>query len=230
VGDIKNYGNAAVILDKYTDKHDNAEDAGFFDPALKTQLKATLTEMWKAELQLRLYKPQDALPFAYKALRLLKDLQQKSRAYVAKTAYNPASLKLEKRLSGDLSKIIQPVNKQDIKPGTDQFENLKKAVGVLEQLKISSKISSGDEHVLALANQQLSARASAQPGIYLSALSAMRRILSANQNIKMNDIALVETAIQKTLLSAKKIPVATQSSADMGLAQDYYKNLNHLNK
>jgi hypothetical protein len=230
VGDIKNYGNAAVILDKYTDKHDNAEDAGFFDPALKAQLKATLTEMWKAELQLRLYKPQDALSFEYKALRLLKDLQQKSRVYVAKTAYNPAPLKLEKRLSGDLTKIIQPVNKQDIKPGADQFENLKKAVEVLEKLKVTSKISNNDEHVLALANQQLSVRASAQPGIYLSALSAMRRILSAHENIKMNDIALVETAIQKTLISAKKIPVAAQSSVDMGLAQDYYKNLNHLNK
>jgi hypothetical protein len=40
-----------------------------------------------------LYKPQAALPFAYKALRLLKDLQQKSRSYVAKTAYNPPPLK-----------------------------------------------------------------------------------------------------------------------------------------
>jgi hypothetical protein len=141
VGDINNYGNAAVILDKYTDKHDNAEDAQFFDPELKKQLKATLTEMWKAELQLRLYKPQDALPFEYKALRLLKDLQQKSRMYVAKTSYNPPALKLEKRLSGDLSKINQPINKSDIKPGADQYENLKKAVQVLAQLKVTPKMS-----------------------------------------------------------------------------------------
>jgi hypothetical protein len=230
VGDIKNYGNAAVILDKYTDKHDNAEDAGFFDPALKAQLKATLTEMWKAELQLRLYKPQDALPFEYKALRLLKDLQQKSRVYVAKTAYNPPPLKLEKRLSGDLTRIIQPVNKQDIKPGTDQFENLKKAIEVLDGLKAKPEISNSDQRVLALANQQLSLRASAQPGAYLSALSAMRRILSARENIKMNDIALVEMAIQKTLLPVKKMPAATKNSADMGLARDYYKNLNYLNR
>ena len=90
VSDPNNFGNSAVVLDKYTDKHDNAEDAQFFDPAVKAQLKATLNEMWKAELQLRLYKPEAALPFEYKALRLLKDLQQKSRMYVAKTAYNPA--------------------------------------------------------------------------------------------------------------------------------------------
>ncbi|MGF7040615.1 DUF4175 family protein [Mucilaginibacter lappiensis] len=230
VGDIKNYGNANVILDKYTDKHDNAEDAEFFDPALKAQLKATLTEMWKAELQLRLYKPQDALPFEYKALRLLKDLQQKSRMYVAKTSYNPPPLKLDKRLSGDLSKISQPVNKQDIKPGTDQFENLKKAAGVLEQLKVKPQANNADLHVLSLANQQLSLQASVQPGIYLPALSAMRRILSNQNNIKLNDIALVEKAIQKTLVPVKKIPTATQAPADMGLSNDYYKNLNHLNR
>jgi hypothetical protein len=230
VGDINNYGNAAVILDKYTDKHDNAEDAQFFDPELKKQLKATLTEMWKAELQLRLYKPQDALPFEYKALRLLKDLQQKSRMYVAKTSYNPPALKLEKRLSGELSKINQPINKSDVKPGTDQYENLKKAVQVLAQLKVAPKMSDADEHVLALANQQLSSKASAQPCAYLPALSAMRRILSKPDKIKPGDISLVERAIQKTLIPADKLPVAAQNPADLGLSKEYYKNLNRLNR
>jgi hypothetical protein len=121
----ENFNNAAMILDAYTDKHDNAEDATFLEPAIKAQLKATLTEMWNAELHLRMYKPQEALPYEYKALRLLKDLQQKSRSYVAKTAYKPIPLKMEKRLSGDLSKINQPLNKQDIKPGSDQYETLK---------------------------------------------------------------------------------------------------------
>jgi len=230
VSDINNYGNADVIKDKYTDKHDNAEDAEFFDPLLKNQLKATLTEMWKAELQLRLYKPQNALPFAYKALRLLKDLQQKSRLYVAKTAYNPPPLKLEKRLSGDLSKVNQPIIKQDIKPGTDQLVSLRKAVEILEQLKSGGEISSKDLQVLALTNQQLGLRASAEPRIYLTALSAMRRILSDRGNIKPDDITRVEMAIQKTLTPAKRMPVAMQNPIDMGLSKEYYKNLNHQNK
>ena len=230
VSDIKNYGNAAVILDKYTDKHDNAEDAGFFDPELKAQLKATLTEMWKAELQLRLYKPQDALPFEYKALRLLKDLQQKSRAYVAKTSYNVPPLKLEKRLSGDLTKINQQVNQQDIKPAADQQADLKKAVTILQQLKSQPVLGNTDRYILASANQQLSVKASAEPGSYLTALSAMRRILSTKGDAKLQDIALAEKAIQKTLVSAKKMPSAAQNPVDMGLSQEYYKNLNHLNK
>jgi len=193
-------------------------------------LKATLTEMWKAELQLRMFKPNDALPFEYKALRLLKDLQQKSRAYVAKTSYNPPPLKMDKRLSGDLSKIGQPVNKQDIKAAEDRYVALKKAITILEQLKYTHNINSVDHATLQLAEQQLSEHASAEPGIYLPAITAMHRLLATEKAIKATDIALVEKAIQKTLPQAAILPSQQQTPADMGLAQGYYKNLNHLNR
>src|SRR5207248_2718954 len=92
----KDFNNAEKIIDQFSHRHDIAEDASFFDPGTKRQLKATLTEMWEAELRLRTYKPQEALPYEYKALRLLKDLQQKSRAYVAKTSVKTPPLKPEK--------------------------------------------------------------------------------------------------------------------------------------
>ncbi|MES2268317.1 MAG: hypothetical protein V4520_16260 [Bacteroidota bacterium] len=227
--DPADFSNATKILKEYTDDHDNAEDAGFFEPGIKAQLKATLTEMWKAELQLRLYKPQVALPFAYKALRLLKDLQQKSRSYVAKTAYNPPPFKPEKRLSGELDKIIQPVNKLDIKAPADQLEALKKAVNVLEGLKTNPALNSADKRTLQLANQEMSTRDSAQPGIYLSALNAMRRILSVPK-ANLNDVNTVERALQKTLTSLKAMPGSKESPADMGLSKQYYKNLKQVNR
>ena len=224
VSDPKNFGNAAVVLDKYSDKHDNAEDAQFFDPAIKAQLKATLTEMWKAELQLRLYKPEAALPFEYKALRLLKDLQQKSRVYVAKTAYNPAPLKMEKRLSGDLSKIIQPIDHRDIKPGSNEYVAIKNAVGVLESLRYEKISNNADIHTLQLANQLLSEKASAQPELYLPAVSALRKIISTGK-ANQSDISAVEKAIQRILPAGKLLPSAPQNAADMGLSSGYYKNL-----
>lgn len=224
VSDPKNFGNAAVVLDKYSDKHDNAEDAQFFDPAIKAQLKATLTEMWKAELQLRLYKPEAALPFEYKALRLLKDLQQKSRVYVAKTAYNPAPLKMEKRLTGDLSKIIQPVDHQEIKPGSDEYVALKNAIGVLETLRYEKISNNADIHTLQLANQQLSEKASMQPELYLPAVSALRKIISSGK-ASSSDISAIEKAIQHLLPAGKLLPSAPQNAADMGLSSGYYKNL-----
>jgi hypothetical protein len=227
---VENFSNAAMMLDAYTDKHDNAEDATFLEPAVKAQLKATLTEMWKAELQLRLYQPNDALPYEYKALRLLKDLQQKSRAYVAKTSYNPPPLKIEKRLSGDLSKIGQPINQKDIKAVADRFASLRKAINVLEQLKYSSGINFADRLTLQIAEQEIGLKASTEPGIYLPAVSALHRILIPNKVIKPADIAIVEKAIQKTLPQASVMPSPPATTPDMGLAQGYYKNLNHQNR
>ncbi len=221
----ENFGNAAVIMDAYTDKHDNAEDATFLEPAVKAQLKATLNEMWKAELRLRLFKPQEALPYEYKALRLLKDLQQKSRSFVAKTSYNPPPLKPEKRLSGDLSKIGSPVNQQTLKPEADKYEILKKAIIVLQQSRYTV-LNANDKRVLQQASQQLALRASSQPGIYLRAVSALRRVINSNASPSPADQASIEKAIQQSLPNSKATPSANTSIADMGLAQRYYKNLN----
>jgi hypothetical protein len=226
----EDFSNASKILDAYTDKHDNAEDAQFFDPTVKAQLKATLTEMWKAELQLRLYKPQDALPFEYKALRLLKDLQQKSRAYVAKTAFNPTPLKMEKRLTGDLSKIIDPANHQTIKAANDSYDALKKSITILEQLKNIKALSGSDYRTLQAANQQLSEKASQQPGVYLAAVSSMRHILNGDNKNTVTNIALIESAIQKILPANQPLPQHKDGAADMGLSQGYYLKLNHLNR
>ncbi|MFD1258150.1 hypothetical protein ACFQ3S_15185 [Mucilaginibacter terrae] len=225
LGKAENFGDAKMVMDAYTDKHDNAEDATFLEPTVKAQLKATLNEMWKAELRLRLYKPQEALPFEYKALRLLKDLQQKSRSFVAKTSYNPPPLKPEKRLSGDLTKIGSPVNQLTMKAATDRFETLKKAAAILEQSKHQA-LTAADKRTLQLAGQQLAVQASAQPGVYLKAVSAIRRILATNKPVQATDRMTVEKAIQKSLPTSKTIPSSAATNADMGLAQRYYKNLN----
>jgi hypothetical protein len=225
LGKAENFSDAAKVLDAYTDKHDNAEDASFLEPSEKAALKATLTEMWKAELHLRMYKPEEALPFEYKALRLLKDLQQKSRAYVAKTSYNPPPIKQEKRLTGDLTKIAQPVEKQDIKPATDQYEALKKAVGVLEQAKTSGTFDGSDRHILQLAGQTLGSKAATEPGSYLAAMNALHRILT-NNKFSAKDINTVEKGIQAALPESRHVPQNTSPSVDMDLSKNYHKNLN----
>jgi hypothetical protein len=220
----ENFNNANMIIDAMTDKHDNAEDATYLEANIKQQLKATLTEMWNAELHLRLYKPQEALPFEYKALRLLKDLQQKSRVYVAKTAYNPTPLKMEKRLTGELDKIIQPVNKQTIKPATDGLAPLKNATQTLEQIKLTGNYSAADDRILQLARQQLSVKASAQPGLYLPAVNALNRILSSTHP-QLPDVDKVERAIQLSLPQVGRVPQGQVIAPDGGLSQQYYRNL-----
>jgi hypothetical protein len=224
------FGNAAKILDQFTDKHDNAEDASFFEPAIKQQLKATLTEMWKAELQLRLFKPQDALPYEYKALRLLKDLQQKSRAYVAKTGIKTTPLKPEKRLTGDLSKIITPLTERQYQAADAPDTRLRSALGWLEQLKAG--LPPGTTVTvppLQTATQALTAAASTAPSRYLASLEALNRITAAirqHTTPAPADITLAQKGLYQLTGYPALLPAPAAAPAGSRLYQSYFQQLN----
>ncbi len=58
------FGNASQLIDAYSDKHTIMRKSPvFLKKILRNNYKATLTEMWNAESQLRIYKPEAALPF-----------------------------------------------------------------------------------------------------------------------------------------------------------------------
>lgn len=220
------FGNAQKIMDSYAHKHDVAEDATFFEPELKSQLKATLTEMWKSELRLRTYKAQEALPFEYKALRLLKDLQQKSRAYVSKTALKTAPIKEEKRLSGELDKIIQPLNERKWTENEEEIL-LKKASAILSKLKNGGVLNQQELTILQKVNQQISTKASSDPNNYLKALQIIRKIISATSNLKLNDqeIGFVESALQRMIKDKVRNPQASPARSKSVLSTEYFKQL-----
>ena len=218
------FGNAEKIMDAYAHKHDIAEDATFFEPELKAQLKATLTEMWKSELRLRTYKPVEALPFEYKALRLLKDLQQKSRAYVSKTALKTPTIKAEKRLSAELDKIIQPLAERTILKSEEQ-NALKKSTSIIAKLKDGKKLNQSEYSILQEANRNLAAKASAQPGTYLKALGIMRKILGKSRKVSFGELSTMEAALQNMIKNEVKTPQATIAAPKTSLSTEYFNSL-----
>ncbi|RBL91654.1 DUF4175 family protein [Chitinophaga flava] len=218
--DPKDFGNAEKVLNEFTDKHDNAEDATFFDPVIKQQLKATLTEMWKSELQLRLYKPQEALPFAYKALRLLKDLQQQSRAYVAKTGVKTTPLKPEKRLTGEQDKI-HPMVKKETSTYKDELEAVRAALSILDAKRAGDSSAAPD--VLQEALKLLTTRAAVTPAVYLPALEALRRI--GQHQGTPRDILTAQRGLQKILSAPAQQPQPAVAPVETSLPQRYFKNL-----
>jgi hypothetical protein len=223
------FGNAEKIINNYAHKHDNAEDATFFEPALKAQLKATLAEMWKAELQLRINKPLAALPFEYKALRLLKDLQQKSRVYVAKTSFKSTPLLPEKRLSGELDKILRPVHQQQVKEIEDVDEASRRAAGLLGLLAANKQISHEAITTLQQAGLRLYNKAAEQPSLFLPAVTAMNRILAAiskQQTPQSGDVKVAEIGLQKLLSPAVKRPGPRLGVPSDKLSGEYFRNLN----
>ena len=220
----KQQDNVQSIMDQYAHKHDVAEDATFFEPELKAQLKAVLTEMWSSELRLRTYKPQDALPFEYKALRLLKDLQQKSRAYVAKTTYKTAQLKPEKRLSGELDKIISPFQQEKYKGKNDQHLILRKALAILESQKSGKQWNENELASLKEAEGAIIGAASGSPAVYLKALIDLRKLILSKKGLDPEVIS-VQRAIQRLIPREISMPSAQTSTPAAELYQNYYNNL-----
>jgi len=218
------FGDVQALMDEYAHKHDIAEDATFFEPELKAQLKAVLNEMWSSELRLRTYKPQEALPFEYKALRLLKDLQQKSRAYVAKTTIKTVKLKAEKRLSGELDKITTPTQKATFEDKDKSKQDLKMVLALLEQRKTGKPFDYGGREFLRSTEAQLINAASGQPVSYLPALKSLRKISLAKQ-VDVNDIELVQKAIQRLLGIESALPQAKSAAPTKQLSRSYFNYL-----
>lgn len=223
------FGDASAIMDEFSHKHDNAEDASFFDPQTKLQLKAILNEMWKSELQLRTFFPKEALPFEYKALRLLKDLQQQSRAYVAKTNQKTTPIKFEKRLTADLSKIVPPLKMQTAPDNNNPFMSLRQGMGLLASLESGMANQPAQLMVLNQMLQQLHQEAIAKPGKYLLAFEALKRIieqLQLTKPIALRDRYLAISAAEQILKSANRLPNLQAHSADGGLSKQYFYHLN----
>ncbi|TCC87068.1 hypothetical protein EZ428_23000 [Pedobacter frigiditerrae] len=223
------FGDVQALMDEYAHKHDIAEDATFFEPEMKMQLKAVLNEMWSSELRLRTYKTQEALPFEYKALRLLKDLQQKSRAYVAKTTIKTTRLKQEKRLSGELDKITEPSQKATFEQLDKSTDDLKILLAILERRKDGYAFNYGDREFLKIGEGQLILAAASQPTSYLSALKSLRKVGTANKLV-IKDIDVVQKAIQKLLGIESSQPQAERVNPATGLYRSYFNHLKKMGK
>jgi len=95
------FGAEGNLSAEYGHVHDKPEAATLLDPDTRRLLKAALDEMWQAELHLRQADPGLALPYEYKALSLIKQVQQAERIYLARAGVQLPQVDLSRRLSGD---------------------------------------------------------------------------------------------------------------------------------
>lgn len=77
-------GREEDVLGDYGHKHDDAESATLFDPETKARLSGAVEQMWQSELALNQGDPARALPFANRALVLIKQVQQATRVFIAR--------------------------------------------------------------------------------------------------------------------------------------------------
>ncbi len=94
------FGSATDVLSEYGHTHDHAEAATLLDPQTRATLKAALDQMWSSEGELRQGRPQQALPYAYKALEFIKQVQQAERIYLARVGPELPPIDEGRRMTG----------------------------------------------------------------------------------------------------------------------------------
>jgi hypothetical protein len=97
--DASDGGQAAVVA-AFGHTHDEPEAATLLDPDTRALLKSALDAMWLAEGELRTGHPERALPHEYRALRLVKQVQQASRIYLARVGLELPPIDPSRRMGG----------------------------------------------------------------------------------------------------------------------------------
>lgn len=171
--------------------HDDAETASFFDPKMKLQLKEALSEMWSSELFLRTVEPGRSLPYQYRALKMIKELQQMSRVYEQKAGIETPPLEPEKkRLTGEHEKMASLRQIQTFQPETKE--------AVLRQFwqALQQPNAAIDERLLAQTKPLLESAALKEPGKYVKTLEAVDQLENRSEECGNCRAVLSETVWQ----------------------------------
>jgi hypothetical protein len=215
------------LMEAYVHKHDDSETADFLEPAVKAKLRIVLDQMWAAELRLRTGQLAAALPFEYKALRLLKQVQQQTRAYVKKAGFVLQPLpEATLRLTGDMAGASVPQRQQNLPAPTPQ-PAVRAALRWLAQPASTTATSNpADARVLEQAGSVLAGAAMQRPSVYLPALRALRELVAdvwAGRPACTTCRPAVERALTDLLAAPTPVPLAPP--APNRLAQRYFQEL-----
>jgi hypothetical protein len=113
------FGQIDNVLENFGHTHDEAEAATLLDPQTRALLKKALDQMWQSELQLRQGRPDAALPFAYRALGFIKQVQQAERIYLARVGSQLPPIDASRRLSGKRDGIAARADALQAAPEAD---------------------------------------------------------------------------------------------------------------
>jgi hypothetical protein len=213
-------------MESYVHKHDDAETADFLEPAVKAKLRGVLSQMWEAELRLRLARPAEARPYEYRALRLLKQVQQQTRAYVRKSGFEPPVLpEATARLSGDLAGAAVP-RRSSQPPAPATQPEIRSALRLLAAIRAGQPAVSADAVTLEWAGQAVARAARQRPGAYLPAVRALRQ-LAADARTGRPTCATCLAPAEKALAALLPVPPAAPARAARPgrLAQHYLQAL-----
>lgn len=196
-------------LDDYLHNHDDPEEATLFTQSLKGKLRQAMSEMWDAELHLRLYTPENSLPYQYRALKLIQEIKNSARIYVHRIGFDPPPIKEDKRLTGEIT-TVKTFQKVAEVATEDNAKHLREAVTRISKVLDNQLIiTETDRQLFRTAGNELAALAIENPGSYLHTLQRLKWLSERKQTTKQE---LIET--QSGLLIALPSINPNPSKAD----------------
>lgn len=93
------FGAPEDVLADFGHPHDESP-ASSLDPETSAILKKAVDEMWQSERELKQGRPDLALPFAYRALRFIKEVQQATRIFLSRVGPELPPIDPARRMTG----------------------------------------------------------------------------------------------------------------------------------
>lgn len=192
-------------LEEFSHSHDDAEMATLFEESLRSKLLKALSEMWDAELYLRLYEPKKSLPYQYKALKLLQDIKNSARIYVHRIGFDPPPIKEDNRLSGKLEDITS-YRKNELFDSEKEFPSIRKAILRIEQIiNDQINITEKDQSLFQNAGNELAQKAIEFPSQFLSTLQLLKE-LSENKNASVVKLRSAQKGMFLAIPESEALP------------------------
>jgi hypothetical protein len=181
--EVTQSGAASDIPDEFFHDHGSPEMNTLFAESPRALLRRALSEMFRASQYLQTDRPEEALPFEYRALEFLQEAQQADRRYVRRAGLDGIPIPVdEKRLTGTFDDFANP----DISYRSEQ--SLSPLLNIEQQVRGGVPLTA---EVVERFNRSIS-EADISEGDKLYLLNRIERMKSSDENDEIKQQLLIK--------------------------------------
>ena len=173
-------GSAADLVGRFMHDHGAADIGPITRRNPVGLMKRSISNMWQAELHLRLSDPEAALPFEYEALKYLNLARQADRIYTRRLGFEPPPVTEERRLTGELDEIESRVRRENGSPPADSEVLVQSLQAWLGAQRPGAPLDPGSRELLRQAADEFTRRSQERPALIRQA-ATLEKILLAER-------------------------------------------------
>ncbi|MEI8646752.1 DUF4175 domain-containing protein [Paraglaciecola sp. Hal342] len=185
-GLIEDKSGYQSVIEQFGHAHGETDVAIFKAPGgieqnPRVMMKRAIAYMWQAEGQLRLNRPQDALPFEEQALIWLNRAKKAQRIYVKRLGFEPPPVSEQRRYQGELTDInTEAQHTPNVINDTD-VRTLTKAIALLNApLRANAPFNEQEKELLSQTEVLLNSLLDETPEV-IEALASLAQIQRSNR-------------------------------------------------